>query len=914
MSNHASDRNLLVGILALQMDFISQPALIAAMQAWMLEKTTRLEDLLLSQGVINADTRDFLVGITDQHLKLHKGKVEESLASLSTVGSLAPKLVEIDAEFEKTLSGAHSARLGNDSHATKKVDVDDPTTLSVYSSKSGNKRFQVIRPHAQGGLGVVSVARDNELHRDVAMKEIQGKYTSDLASRNRFVTEAEVTGQLEHPGIVPVYSLGQSESGQPFYVMRFVRGDSLKTAINRLHKSEMSNDEKNLAIRKLVGRLVDVCNAIEYAHSRGVLHRDLKPGNIMLGKYGETLVVDWGLAKTVGRDGKYGDSEERTVVASSGDGSTETRMGSVVGTLAYMSPEQAEGRLSDLGPAADVYCLGATLYCILVGKPPVKSAPHSEMIEAIRTGDVPNPASLVRGVDPGLVAICRKAMSVKMSDRYNSVAAMGEDLELWLADEPIGAYREPVFKKAVRWVRRHQMAAGVGASLLIAATVSMMVINALIATSNRKMSIANDEIRQQAEKILEGQQRLTQTRDDFREVALRVLYAAETELSSVPNTEPFRTKMMEQSLESLKRLQAVNPEDQQLANQVARSARIAANQKARTYDAKGAIDRMQFSIDLQKEWMDRASDRDAARIELATTFNELTSIHRKVGNIDGAIASLEEAESLLEGASEETKKSIDQKRAEGVFYLTAVGIYDELDEVEKAFENAIKSSDRMREVLESNEANVKDRMSYPLAVARRGSLLDATNQYDAARTVFAAGLEFARAALDQYPTNSSFQYGYSRLLHWDAEGIWKAAQVTEEVKSQIMEAVKMSLVLHQSYPTREGFQYNYGDALRTEGNIKATLEDPTAIDSFDVAVDVLQKLVATNPTPSHWGVLADSLIARGEYFGSKKETQKAKEDFQAAIAAFDKALESLPNDPKALRKKSEVVTRLGEIQ
>src|SRR5262249_54741200 len=161
--------------------------------------------------------------------------------------------------------------------------------------------------HAKGGLGQVSVALDEELHREVALKEIQERHADHPESRARFLMEAEVTGGLEHPGIVPVYGLGQYRDGRPFYAMRFIRGDNLKDAIERLHKADGSTQdagERSLEFRKLLGRFMDVCQAISYAHSRGVLHRDLKPGNVMLGQYGETLVVDWGLAKPLGNRAK----------------------------------------------------------------------------------------------------------------------------------------------------------------------------------------------------------------------------------------------------------------------------------------------------------------------------------------------------------------------------------------------------------------------------------------------------------------------------------------------------------------------------------------------------------------------------------------------------------------------------------
>jgi hypothetical protein len=254
--------------------------------------------------------------------------------------------------------------------------------------------------------------------------------------------------------------------------MRFVRGETLQEAARKLHAGAAG-----YTLRGLLTRFVAVCNAVAYAHSRGVIHRDLKPANVMLGPYGETLVLDWGLAKVVGRSAEPGPGErpaEGTLLVSGGDGSA-TRAGSLLGTPAYMSPEQADGRLEEQGPATDVYSLGATLYALLTGRPPVQGD-TPEVLERVRQGNWPPPAAVQPAVPKALDAVCRKAMALKPADRYSSALHLAADVEAWLADEPVSAYREPGNVKAGRWLRRHrQMTTGVAAVLLAAVPLSIVI-------------------------------------------------------------------------------------------------------------------------------------------------------------------------------------------------------------------------------------------------------------------------------------------------------------------------------------------------------------------------------------------------------------------------------------------------------
>jgi serine/threonine protein kinase len=273
-----------------------------------------------------------------------------------------------------------------------------------------------VRPHAKGGLGQVSVALDLELHREIALKEIQPAHADDPDSRSRFLREGEITGGLEHPGIVPVYGLGCYPDGRPFYAMRFIKGDSLKEAIRHFHEADRGPrdpGERALALRGLLRRFVDVCNAVAYAHARGVLHRDLKPANVMLGPYGETLVVDWGLAKVRGRLEGLPGSDEGTLQVSTAADVALTQAGAVVGTPAYMSPEQASGQPEQVGPASDVYSLGATLYVLLTGTAPFERGDALVVLMRVRAGRFARPRQVKPAVPSAPEAICLKAMALQ---------------------------------------------------------------------------------------------------------------------------------------------------------------------------------------------------------------------------------------------------------------------------------------------------------------------------------------------------------------------------------------------------------------------------------------------------------------------------------------------------------------------
>ncbi|MBI1918338.1 MAG: serine/threonine protein kinase, partial [Planctomycetes bacterium] len=484
MSHPHADRNLLFGILALQMDFIARDALVAAMNAWVLDKGRSLGQVLRQQGALSEEHLILLEVMVQAHIKQHNNDPQQSLAAVSSIRSVRQDLQQVaDADVQASLAHVSADRSEFDPNAT--------SPEIVGTSTGAVARFRILRPHARGGLGEVFVARDEELHRDVALKEIQTRHAGQPESRARFLLEAEVTGQLEHPGIVPVYGLGVYADGRPFYAMRFVQGDSLKDAITAFHQAEQAGQSasaRSLGLRQLLGRFVDVCNAMAYAHSRGVLHRDLKPGNIMLGKYGETLVVDWGLAKVLGKADV--EATEGALVRSGDSALTQT--GKALGTPAYMSAEQAAGRLDQLGPATDVYSLGATLYHVLTGQAPFAEADIGPVLQKVQRGDFPPPRQVKREVPAALEAVCLKAMALKPAERYATPRELAEEIERWLGDEPVSAYREPFLARAGRWVRKHP-ARVTGAAALVFTALVALGVSALLLSSEQARTLQEQQ-------------------------------------------------------------------------------------------------------------------------------------------------------------------------------------------------------------------------------------------------------------------------------------------------------------------------------------------------------------------------------------------------------------------------------------
>jgi eukaryotic-like serine/threonine-protein kinase len=502
-------------------------------------------------------------------------------------------------EQRETPPAADSAADGCPPPSTLVEEAPPPSTATTAGRRVSMEygRYTLLKEHARGGLGKVSLARDTKLGRTVALKEIRPDRTPDEEALQRFINEAAITGLLEHPGIVPIYSLDEDQRGKPYYAMRFIEGQSLQLALEQYHARAKppSTRAPETEFRKLLSHFIAVCNAVGYAHSKGVIHRDLKPDNVMLGDYGETLVVDWGLAKRIGTpaarlENPAGEVRFASLVAPEidrGTGLTETtdfvpvlspqdtpltHAGRIMGTPAYMSPEQARGDIDQLGPETDIYALGGILYALLTGQPPFTGSVFDILQKVQQGSSPPLPSAVKKDAPKALGAVCVKAMSPAPKTRYASAKELAAEVESWLADEPTAVFTEPWWTRGRRWVKKHQLLVGVCGAALFATAIILAIVSGIIGEAYR--DVADAYVREQASKQVAQSERANAERSayDARE-AVDTYYTkiSQSKLLGVPRMEPLRRDLLQAAMKYYEKFVAERQGDTGLELELAKA-------------------------------------------------------------------------------------------------------------------------------------------------------------------------------------------------------------------------------------------------------------------------------------------------------------------------------------------------------
>ncbi len=378
--------------------------------------------------------------------------------------------------------------------------------LAEHSLKTS--RYQPRGEIARGGMGAILKVWDEDLRRHLAMKVVLGKAESgdtppvDRRVLARFLEEAQATGQLDHPGIVPVHELGLDSDGRVYFTMKLVKGRDLRAIFELVFEEKVGWNET-----RALGVLLKVCEAMAYAHEKGVIHRDLKPTNVMVGDFGEVFVMDWGLARVLGRKDTHDirlqvegtpltsiKTERREEREGTPDSPLFTMDGDIVGTPAYMPPEQARGEVERLSPRSDVYSIGAMLYHLLARQvpyvPPGARFTNRTVLARVVEGP-PTPLHAIRKDVPSeLEALCEKAMARDPEQRYRDTSVLAEDLAAYIENRVVRAYETGAIAEARKWILRNQGLAAASAAAVLALVAGVVTSLSYATRADEKASEA----------------------------------------------------------------------------------------------------------------------------------------------------------------------------------------------------------------------------------------------------------------------------------------------------------------------------------------------------------------------------------------------------------------------------------------
>ena len=748
--------------------------------------------------------------------------------------------------------------------ALAKIDAElaaDAPPLDPVFTAADRGRFQILRPHARGGLGEVSVALDRDLKREVALKEISTDRAGDLNSQSRFLREAEITGRLEHPGIVPVYALGRHADGRPYYAMRFIRGQSLREAIMRLHGAEAparGTAAWAWELRLLLRRFLDACNAMAYAHSQGVLHRDLKPDNIMLGPYGETLVVDWGLAKSIGPSAPGGTAptcEPRQILETD---PTLTHRGSVIGTPGYMSPEQAAGDLERIGPAGDIYSLGATLSTLLTGRrPALYPAPQATEVSAqdVRRTDF-GPKGDRPVVSRALEAVCRKAMAPRSEDRYASVSALADDVERWLADEPMIAWRAPWTTQVLRWMRKHRTPVAAAVAALVMGLVALGVGYWRVSQSNEQLRLAKAETDRRLDQTLQAVQ------DYYTGVSQDVLLGKE-------EFQGLRARLLERP--------------QKFYEQMTRELETAHDERGQSLVARGRVELARIMHTLGRHEEARRQVESAvptylkllaSRPDVATYQDGLAQCHDLLGKLKISTGDVQGALQSHQQAIESSAQLLASHPDVADYQDTLAGCYSNLGLVQTKMADLPAAAESFRQ-----------------AVTIRLKL---------------------RAA---HPDVPAYQHGLARCYN-NLGGVEGDRGDHQKAVEAYREAIAMQNQLAASWPDVPDYQFGLGHYyfnMGLEQRMTGNLQDAT--ESFRQCAAAFEKLVAIQPNvPDYQSGLARGYNALGSMRRVAGDFRGSIDSYQRGIVIESKLVERHPGVPDYMDILAQLQMNLGNVQ
>jgi eukaryotic-like serine/threonine-protein kinase len=973
-----TERNLLFGVVALQSGAVDADRLAETCAAWASEPTQALADLFVDHGLMTDEQKAEVEKVVARELESHGGDSHATLAatidgrSLEAIRGVAAENGSLEAKLNlpPQEQGGHVVL----------------EKLSPGDSES-RERYTLTHLHAKGGMGRVWLARDTALGRQIALKDLRPEQADNSIVWSRFLYEAKITAQLEHPGIVPVYEVGEGEA--PYYTMRFVRGRTLSEATRAYHKKRAAGEADSLGMVELLTAFVGVCHAVAYAHSRGIIHRDLKGQNVVLGDFGEVMVLDWGLAKRIAPDQQAGSPPQQAAAGTapeakqptgptllradnqdddntipeacnggpgpassrsssnpgsnghayhqtnpssgsgsgarqsreSGAGPEGTMQGQLLGTPAYMAPEQAQGRHDLVDERTDVYGMGAILYEILTGRPPFIAPKTVEILRKVTNEQATPPRQIVPTVGPGLEAVCLKALRKAKEERYPSASLLAQEVQRWLADEPVQAYVEPWTSRALRWARRHKTLVSTAAGLLVTVTIALSVSTVLVSQERNEAEAQGQQARQAVNlltrvKDIGFEDQLDPIQEDFLKNALAYYEQFTTRASRDPavrlehgrayqqmgdiQRKLGRSKESEQAYR--KAIEILEPLTTAAAGtepkrELARSRTLLGNLLVRLGADKDQIEALyRQAVETQQALASDPAASPEDRLHLGQTLKSQGDLLRSRGKLPEARLVFDKSLAVLEQAHAAAAKH-NEIRNDLALAADARGlVYRELGEIKPAEQD-------FRHAVELLEALVTDfptipryRESLAKAYNSLGLLERDTSRLAEAEAHYRRELPLVERLAQDFPKRPEHARELARTLYNLGEALLENNR-TVEAEPILRRAVEANGLIAANHPDDVQIRFdlakvhhNMGELLLLRGEAKP------AVDSFLKAREIDQVLAKASPDePRYAHMLALNLVSLAAA-QEIVEPSKVEATFREAQSIFEKLVKDYPHN------------------
>ncbi len=896
-----SDQNLRFCLLALQAGLIGENQLAEAVQSWGSSKGSPIGEVFVRLGGLSQRQRELVEGL----LAESSNAVPVSQAELKTATnavSIVTGSFRALGDFE--INGSLDALNSAGSHVP--ITNDTPATIDWQPPK--NRRFEKVRTHAKGGLGQVFLAHDSALDRTVALKEMQA-HVADADGRERFEFEARITGRLQHPGIVPVYDFDAGD--QPAYAMRFIHGETLTQVVEKSHQKweTLSPAERTRNLRDLLNRFVCVCQAMDYAHHRGVIHRDLKPDNIMCGPYGETLVVDWGLAKIVNA------KENPTLPLESISFSPQVGFescDSIKGTPHYMSPEQAAGE--ELQHSSDIYSLGAILYFLLTGRPafqPLRSRDYSEIVQlldSVKQGKFPKPSEHQSDLPLALENICLKAMALQPGDRHPAAEHLAADVEEWLAIEAVREYREQLASAKQEAEDNAQLA--------------LQTLNELVIDIQRRLADfpgthkLRKDLLQHAVTNLEGlADRLIQ-----RTTADRSLVAALRELGDMfhriggPDATEEASRLFSRAQQTAEVLAESHPENLDVQRELAWCHRNCGDVQRTQGHVGEAMVSYQIALDVLNKFASDETNSEEWQRDLAATQNKIGEVFHAQGKLTEAMSAYQAAQTIYQHGAEQSDYREDWQYKLSVTSLYLGNLLKVQGEVSETISSYRKALEIAEQLVRSEPQNAEWQRHKSLCHVRVGDTLWLQGQLPEALEAFHKAKAVAEGLFRA--DSSHAEYARSLVLCFNKVGdLFCTMEKYPEALAEYQSAASIIENLSAQDPSHAEWQRGKAVSQIKLGDVFRWQEQfPEALAAYQMSLEAIQRLTILDP--EHAGWKRDEVVCYeriGDAYRSQDDLTRALSNYRKAVEIITVLVRREPGNTNWQRDMSISYERVGNV-